>query len=222
MEDFELLFFCAFLPSVVFWTCAGALHLCGVNRHYNGPVMLSEMIRSQLTVDVLQTAGALMRLYVLGHTSTRCSIFNIILGVLGIDLVEYWLHRSEHRIVALYIIHKQHHRLVPVHTLGTFYNDWRQILFDASVLSLLILCLDLTMVEVAVVSSIAVIGTVHDHWPSAPHQPLTRHERHHQSGPNADFSQPFSGFWDWVFGTQVKDSYPLRVDNQPSFKGRTD
>ena len=207
LTEKDLLFACCFAPSIVFWVWSGGLHLCGANRHYTGKVTLSEMVWSQLIVDALQTIGALLRLFVLEDTDTSWRWYKVGLGLLGVDLVEYWLHRVEHNWQWINAIHKRHHRLVPVHTMGTFYNDPRQIFFDAVFLAMLILLFQLTIIEVAIVSSISVFFTVHDHWPSAPNEPLTRHERHHHTGPSADFSQPFTGIWDFVFGTRVKDVY---------------
>jgi sterol desaturase/sphingolipid hydroxylase (fatty acid hydroxylase superfamily) len=193
------------MPTIVFWSVAGGLHLLKYNSQYNGKVEIKEMITTQLSIDCIQFFSSLPRLY-LEDGWSEFSVLHLLYGLAVIDFVEYFAHRLLHSNSMLMQFHKRHHRLVPVHTLGAYFNDPREVLFTGFFLTIfLVLIGGLSLLEVSIVASIGTVFTILDHCPSS--SGVSRHERHHTIGPNADFSQPFSGFYDYLFKTRYQDVY---------------
>ncbi len=195
-----------FMPTIVFWIVSGGLHLIGCNSQYDGKVTVQEMISTQLFIDIIQFVSSLPRLWI-DINPFQLSLCNLVYGIATIDFVEYFVHRLLHSYPILMQIHKRHHRLVPVHTLGAYFNDPREILFTGTILSFFLVFIgELSVLEVSIVASIGTIFTIFDHCPSLA-KILPRHERHHTIGTNADFSQPFIGFYDFLFKTRYQDVY---------------
>ncbi len=207
---------CFFLvcPSLIFWTCAGGLHLLGVNKSYRGYITVKQMILTQFTIDIFQFISAFSHFYL--DNSLVIRFWALCLGALAIEFIEYMIHRYYH--YHLYNVHAQHHKLIGVHTLGTFYNDIRETLITGTLLGLgLVGVLGLTVPEVSILSSIGTVFTIWDHWPSSSlnsssnsslSSSLTitrsRHEIHHTTG-KSDFCQPFSPLFDIIFKTRQQD-----------------
>jgi sterol desaturase/sphingolipid hydroxylase (fatty acid hydroxylase superfamily) len=193
------------MPTIVFWSVASGLHLLGYNSQYNGKVTIREMITTQLCIDCLQFVSSLPRLWI-DDNLLELSFLHIIYGIAAIDFVEYFSHRLLHSSSVLMQFHKRHHRLVPVHTLGAYFNDPREVMFTGTILGFFLVVIGgLSILEISIVASVGTVFTIFDHCPSS--HDISRHERHHTSGPNADFSQPFTGFYDFLFKTRHQDVY---------------
>jgi sterol desaturase/sphingolipid hydroxylase (fatty acid hydroxylase superfamily) len=191
-------------PSIAFWTLNGFAYLMKLNEGYNGVVTIPQMVCTQILVDSIQVLAASAQMMAFPEHIWNFRYVQFGLGCVVIEVVEYTCHRLLHAYG--WQIHKKHHLLVPIHSLGAYYNDIREIFFTGSVLGVTLSLLHLSLLEQSVVSTWATICTVMDHCPS--HQPrdkLPRHERHHVRCISADFSQPFTGILDWVFGTRYED-----------------
>jgi sterol desaturase/sphingolipid hydroxylase (fatty acid hydroxylase superfamily) len=201
------------LPSLTFWTLSTVLHLAGANASYSGQVPLSTMLLSQLRIDVLQIASGIPRLFLEPHTRhllLRPS--RLVLGVICIDVVEYACHRAMHssRFPLLRAWHKRHHTLVSLHTFGTYLNSAGEALFTGSILGVtLVGVCGLSVLELALTTAFATAFTTFDHCPSSfwGVQSVTpsHHEIHHNVNSECNFSQPFSPFLDYAFGTRHVD-----------------
>jgi sterol desaturase/sphingolipid hydroxylase (fatty acid hydroxylase superfamily) len=207
------------MPTIVFWSVATGLHFLGYNSQYNGKVTIREMITTQLCIDCVQFVFSLPRLWI-DDNLLEISFLHLMYGIATIDFVEYFSHRLLHSNNILMQFHKRHHRLVPVHTLGAYFNDPREVMFTGAILGFFLVVIGgLSILEISIVASIGTIFTIFDHCPSFhgnSHPSMlanmhshesSRHERHHTIGPNADFSQPFTGFYDFLFKTRYQDVY---------------
>ncbi len=196
-------------PSLAFWTTSLALHLCGANEFYTGRVKVSDMLRSQIIVDILQFLCSASRFFFeTEETASTCRFSKLAIGMIIIDFVEYWCHRTLHSscFPTLRKFHKRHHALKPLHTFGAYYNSTPEALFTGSILGLFLVVIGgLSALEVAVVSSAGTIATVFDHCPSKPGLPPSHHEIHHNINSEVNFAQPFSPAMDWIFGTLYDD-----------------
>ena len=213
--------FCAVTPSLCFWVTAGGLHLLGANEGYlvnvNGtkqPKGLAPsvytMARAQVIFDVFQTLLTLPRCHFEApeaHMQWRLS--KILLGVVAIDWIEYWTHRSLHTFKPIKWLHKRHHQLIPLHTFGSYYNHPLDMMLVGACLGItLVHVFQLSVLETTICGCLGTICTVIDHCPgrfwdnnNETKPTLTHHEIHHNVNSNANFAQPFTPFLDWLFGT---------------------
>lgn len=191
----------AALPSMVFWTVAGGLHAIGINEHVEvskKTPTLKKLITTQLMVDVLQFVSSLVSMKIYGGVG-NVAYTNILLGLISIETVEYFAHRTLHTQTLSFLNHKRHHELHHVHTLGAFYNSVGEIIFTSSFLGLVMVGIfNLSPLEIAICSSIGTFATVLDHTPVYGIQ--RRHAVHHND-PRRCFAQPFTPFFDWLCGT---------------------
>lgn len=212
------------LPSITFWLVAGGLHAAGANDHYyktSSPIKPTtwQLVKTQWIVDTIQGGSAFIHYSMDLYDSKdpmRLRPYTIFIGVAVIDIVQYAYHYAGHHVKIFKLIHKKHHMLVPVNTLGAYYDSVGEMLFIGTTLGVVLVgFFDLSVLEMAICSSIGTFATVVDHWGDEkdPERPLTRHELHHFY-PQADFGQPFSGLWDWVFSTRHQDVYGKTLANK--------
>jgi sterol desaturase/sphingolipid hydroxylase (fatty acid hydroxylase superfamily) len=164
------------------------------------------MIKTQLRVDAIQLVFTLPRFFMDDPADVfKLRIEKLVLGIVIIDVVEYATHRILHEgPVFLKQIHKRPHALIPVHTFGSDYNSVADMLSVGACLGLgTAIIAGLSVLEIAYVSTVGTICTVFDHCPSSfwgATEP-SHHEIHHNVDAKANYSQPFTPFLDWLFGT---------------------
>ncbi|KAL9623014.1 MAG: hypothetical protein Q9160_002733 [Pyrenula sp. 1 TL-2023] len=130
-----------------------------------------------------------------------------------VDTWQYFLHRWMHMNKWLYTtLHSRHHRLYVPYAYGALYNHPIEgFLLDTLGTGLAYLATLMSTRQGLVFFSVSAIKTVDDHcgyaFPWDPLQCFTNnnaayHDVHHQSwGIKANFSQPFTTFWDRALGT---------------------
>ena len=195
------------MPSATFWCVAGGLHLFGVNRSYTGKITVKQMISTQLMLDILHFVS--LSIYGLFNNSKFFRWKFFLCGCMLLECIEYFAHRFLHEFC--FEVHAQHHDLGGVHTLGTFYNDIRELLFTGTLIScVLIGILGLTVPELSCTFCIAVVFNIYDHWPEkSTENRLSRHQIHHLYH-KTDFGQPFSPLLDYVFKTRWQDNFIIK------------
>jgi sterol desaturase/sphingolipid hydroxylase (fatty acid hydroxylase superfamily) len=193
-------------PTIAFWVTASSLHLAGANNGYKGRVKVRDMIKSQLCVDTVQLVFTVPRFFMEepGNIFTL-RIEKLVLGIILIDVIEYSTHRFLHEgPLFLRQMHKKHHTLIPLHTFGSYYNSLADVLSVGACLGVATTVMaGLSCMEIAYVSTVGTICTVVDHCPSSfwgATEP-SHHEVHHNVDTKANYSQPFTPFLDWLFGT---------------------
>ena len=223
-----LLFFLCAIPSLCFWTTATLLHLLGANRRYKGRVPVRSMLQTQLCIDFLQTFSSLPR-FLLEPYSNHLLLrpARLLLGVLTVDCVEYSCHRLMHTVPVLRRLHKRHHALNPLHTFGAYYNSAGEALFTGPILGICMVGLaGLSVFEVSAVAGLASVCTVFDHAPGeffgrkGVRESESHHEIHHDVCSECNFSQPFTPFLDWAFGTRYEDVLKRQMKEKETKEGR--
>ncbi|KAI4233776.1 MAG: hypothetical protein LQ349_004209 [Xanthoria aureola] len=144
--------------------------------------------------------------------------FQYLLAMFFVDTWQYFIHRAMHTFPWLYrTFHVRHHRLYVPYAFGALYNHPLEGFLEDTVGSLLAFKIARMSVRQGMwFFTASTIKTVDDHsgfrLPWDPLQFLTDnnayyHDIHHQSwGMKSNFSQPFTSFWDRLFGTIWKES----------------
>tara|TARA_A100001015_G_scaffold274727_1_gene331345 strand:- start:353 stop:1009 length:657 start_codon:yes stop_codon:yes gene_type:complete len=123
--------------------------------------------------------------------------FQIVLGILIVDTVEYFYHRFYHKIPFLYKhLHSAHHNIYLSPDVSFTNNEIEPLVTSTSVF-LSLLCF-LSFFEYIIVSSLSFIATIADHTNTRKNK---FHYIHHHVNKNTNFQQPFFTFWDHIFGT---------------------
>ena len=130
------------------------------------------------------------------------TIFNILLGCLLIDTIEYWYHFLFHHNKYLYDrLHSVHHAPVPIHPLVSFANDDIEVLITSPVILVSTVFLGFTFIEYIIMTSMAFAATVCDHTYTSDKK---FHYLHHCGNKKTNLQQPFFTFWDHINSTYNK------------------
>lgn len=197
------------LPIVVYWSACFTCHYLGLDASEStmaakSSVTLRDTIKRVAILHFLQLLMFLPLEF--GLVTDRVygwSVLNIMLGVVFIDTLEYWIHRTYHAIPALYTLHKTHHAMIIPWSFGALYNSWGEAVLTGGIITNVFL-LWFSVEEYCYVLCLANVATVMDHVQYFDSLKNRHHRLHHELYPGRNFQQPFFTFWDDLFHTRAQ------------------
>lgn len=157
----------------------------------------------------------------------------LLVMLVGLDLIQWCVHNLLHRVPFLWQIHKVHHSIVELDWIGNFRFHWGEILIYRAAQYL---PLALMGFSPEVMMAHAIIGTLIGHlnhanldWDYGPLRYLINNPRmhiwHHAwdevPPPGANFGIVLS-CWDWLFGTAWMPEERGRAPERLGFEGLPD
>lgn len=200
-------YFICSLPFILYWGTCLVLNLFNIGNPDEKHLKLNIVNKQKVFYNVL--GGTIMHTIISGNLYyfnildlIQLRYQYILYGVILVDTIEYFMHRSLHKFKFLYKYHKVHHELNNPYNFGALYNSTVEgILESFLLLSGFILC-NFSFYEYIIVISLANIATVIDH--TNLNIKNNFHYLHHSKYQNYNFQQPFFTYYDRIFGTYKK------------------